>query len=83
MGSYSLSLRVLSVLRGFQFLPTKKKGAIHSRPKKANLKTPRARYRPPKPAVCIDCREMSAVEAIPCIRSLKSSAFEAFSSAVS
>ena len=41
------------------------------------------RYRPPNPADCIDCREMSAVEAMPCMRSLKSSALEAFSSAVS
>src|SRR5579871_2173455 len=40
-------------------------------------------YLPPNPAVCIDCREISAVEAIPCMRSLKSSAFEAFSRAVS
>ena len=37
----------------------------------------------PKPADCIDCREMSAVDAIPCIRSLNSSAFEALSRAVS
>jgi REP element-mobilizing transposase RayT len=37
----------------------------------------------PKPADCIDCREISDVEAIPCIRSLNSSAFEALSSAVS
>ena len=37
----------------------------------------------PNPADCIDCREMSAVEAMPCIRSLNSSAFEAFSRAVS
>jgi len=40
-------------------------------------------YRPPNPADCIDCREISAVDAMPCIRSLKSSALEAFSSAVS
>jgi len=40
-------------------------------------------YRPPNPADCIDCREMSAVDAIPAMRSLKSSALEAFSSAVS
>jgi hypothetical protein len=40
-------------------------------------------YRPPYPADCIDCREMSAVEAMPCMRNLKSSALEAFSSAVS
>jgi hypothetical protein len=37
----------------------------------------------PKPVVCIAFREMSAVDAIPCIRSLNSSAFEALSSAVS
>ena len=37
----------------------------------------------PNPAACIDCREMSAVDAMPCMRSLKSSALEAFSSAVS
>jgi hypothetical protein len=37
----------------------------------------------PKPADCIACREMSDVDAIPCIRSLNSSAFEALSSAVS
>jgi len=37
----------------------------------------------PKPAVCIDCREMSDVDAIPCIRNLNSSAFEALSRAVS
>ncbi len=40
-------------------------------------------YLPPNPADCIDCREISAVEAMPCMRSLKSSALEAFSSAVS
>jgi len=40
-------------------------------------------YLPPNPADCIDCREISAVEAIPCMRNLKSSALEAFSSAVS
>ncbi len=40
-------------------------------------------YLPPNPAVCIDCRETSAVDAIPCMRNLKSSAFEAFSRAVS
>jgi hypothetical protein len=37
----------------------------------------------PNPADCIDCREISAVDAIPCMRSLKSSALEAFSRAVS
>lgn len=37
----------------------------------------------PKPVCCIAFREMSAVDAIPCIRSLNSSAFEALSSAVS
>jgi hypothetical protein len=37
----------------------------------------------PKPADCIDCRERSDVDAIPCIRSLNSSAFEALSRAVS
>jgi hypothetical protein len=37
----------------------------------------------PKPAACIDCREISAVDAIPCMRSLNSSEFEAFSRAVS
>ena len=37
----------------------------------------------PKPVVCIAFREMSAVDAIPCIRSLNSSAFEALSRAVS
>ena len=37
----------------------------------------------PNPADCIDCFEMSDVEAIPCIRSLNSSAFEALSNAVS
>ncbi len=40
-------------------------------------------YRPPNPADCIDCREISDVDAMPCMRSLKSSAFEAFSRAVS
>ena len=39
-------------------------------------------YRP-KPADCMDCRDRSEVEAIPCMRSLNSSAFEAFSRAVS
>jgi hypothetical protein len=37
----------------------------------------------PNPAACIDCREMSAVEAMPCMRNLNSSAFEALSRAVS
>ena len=37
----------------------------------------------PKPADCIDCREMSEVDAIPCIRNLNSSAFDALSRAVS
>src|SRR5260370_36862100 len=48
-------------------------GHTHSRP---NLQRP-------KPVVCIDCREMSAVDAMPCIRSLNSSAFEAHSRAAS
>ena len=39
-------------------------------------------YRP-KPADCMDCRDRSEVEAIPCMRSLNSSAFDAFSRAVS
>jgi hypothetical protein len=37
----------------------------------------------PKPVVCIAFREMSAVDEIPCIRSLNSSAFDALSRAVS
>jgi hypothetical protein len=37
----------------------------------------------PKPADCIACREISDVDAIPCMRSLNSSAFDAFSRAVS
>src|SRR5208337_639488 len=47
----------------------------------------RTQFRPqpqrPKPVCCIAFREMSAVDAIPCIRSLNSSAFDALSSAVS
>lgn len=39
-------------------------------------------YRP-KPADCMDCRDRSEVEAMPCMRSLNSSAFDAFSRAVS
>jgi len=35
------------------------------------------------PPVCIDCRDISLVDAMPCARSLKSSALEAFSSATS
>src|ERR1700751_2575449 len=63
-----------------------KKGAIaraHPRRQHNEKSKSRKAYLPPNPAVCIDCREMSAVEAMPCIRSLKSSALEAFSSAVS
>ena len=79
--SPSSFLCVLSVLYGFNFYVPKKKGR--------DVLTPIARnsemlfYLPPNPAVCIDCREISAVDAIPCMRSLKSSAFEAFSRAVS
>jgi hypothetical protein len=37
----------------------------------------------PKPADCMDCRERSAVDAMPCMRNLNSSALEALSRAVS
>jgi hypothetical protein len=63
------------------------KGVIHGCALSAALKLCASKrrpiYRPPNPADCIDCREISAVEAMPCMRSLKSSALEAFSSAVS
>jgi hypothetical protein len=39
-------------------------------------------YRP-NPADCMDCRDKSDVDAMPCMRSLNSSAFDAFSRAVS
>jgi len=59
-----------------------------SRKPKAESRKPKAESRKrnpylPNPADCIDCREISAVDAMPCMRSLKSSALEAFSSAVS
>jgi len=65
----------------FISIPTKK-GAIRSRPRLCNLGRLKP-YLPPNPADCMDCREISEVEAMPCMRSLKSSALEAFSSAVS
>jgi hypothetical protein len=72
-----------------------KKGRAEARPRprrnklnkatmftKDNLET-RLDSQRPKPADCIDCREISEVDAIPCIRNLNSSAFDALSSAVS
>ena len=61
------------------------------RPRPAAQEKGRAAARPnenkeiyrPKPADCMDCRDRSEVEAMPCMRSLNSSAFEAFSRAVS
>ncbi len=40
-------------------------------------------YRAPNPEACIAFFDMSLVDEMPCMRSLKSSAFDAFSSAVS
>lgn len=64
-----------------------KKGRDCSRPVQGDNTMKKAKtwnaYLAPKPADCIDCREMSEVEAMPCMRSLKSSALEAFSRAVS
>ena len=40
-------------------------------------------YFAPYPAACMEFFDMSLVDEIPCMRSLKSSAFEALSSAVS
>ena len=79
--TYQAAFPVSSVSPVVYCCASKKKGAIHSRPKKPDARRPL--YLPPNPADCIDCREISAVEAMPCIRSLKSSALEAFSSAVS
>jgi hypothetical protein len=55
-----------------------KKGALSARPKEIQRLTQRL-----KPVACIAFREISLVEEIPCMRSLKSSALDAFSSAVS
>jgi hypothetical protein len=54
------------------------KGRACARPEVQEEQTQR-----PKLADCMDCRDRSEVEAMPCIRSLNSSAFEALSRAVS
>lgn len=77
--SIAFSVSLVSSMVFISVLP-KKKGAIA---RALGLMLGTLSYLPPNPADCIDCREMSAVDAIPCIRSLKSSALEAFSSAVS
>jgi hypothetical protein len=73
--------RILQEKRARKRAPKERKGGNEIKKDKSQM--PEARSYRPNPADCIDCREISAVDAIPCMRSLKSSAFEAFSSAVS
>jgi hypothetical protein len=79
---------------GVQAEPAKKKGAperaqvsggtkVQKQPVQQDKLNLAVNLQRPKPVVCIAFREMSAVDAMPCIRSLNSSAFEALSSAVS
>src|ERR1700756_3745695 len=75
---------ILTVLCGEEFRrqrQNKKAGAFRSRPKPSlqELKN----YLPPNPVACIAFFDISLVDEMPCMRSLKSSAFDAFSSAVS
>ena len=58
--------------------PIQEKGRACARPEVQEEQTQR-----PKLADCMDCRDRSEVEAMPCMRSLNSSAFEALSRAVS
>lgn len=44
---------------------------------------PGSDYLPPNPAACMEFLDMSLVDEMPCMRNLKSSALDAFSSAVS
>ena len=63
--------------------PSFRRNKVQKQPVQQDKPNLAANLQRPKPVVCIAFREMSAVDAIPCIRSLNSSAFEALSSAVS
>jgi len=81
---YLRTYRTASTMFHVEHIANLQAAPSHAR-KRARRSAPhenRETYRP-KPADCMDCRDRSEVEAMPCMRSLNSSAFDAFSRAVS